>query len=367
MGLINFIRSNKYIKKYNTNSIIIFSEGNIYYTTNKPIIDELIKKIDVLYITIDKDDKLLTYNNDRFHSIYIEFDFWGQLLMATIQGRLLITTTPSLHVLALKKSPNIKHYSYFMHAPGDIHYYQKHSFDYFDSIVLTGKYQIESIEHLETLRKLKVKEKVVLGLPYLDEYIRDYQQCEEQENNYVLISPSWGVNNFLNKINYDIFAKFFSHGYNIIFRPHPMSLTYDKNLIDSILEKYRNGYNGLKLIYDTMPSGISSMKKSSFMVSATSGVILDYMIITGKKVIIINAQNTSIENLELDDMEKIAWEDIIVQKNCIMINNEQQLDNIFVDKLKINSIEMYNAEIANLGYSSKAIADFFIKKFDGIR
>ena len=97
MGLINFIRSNKYIKKYNTNSIIIFSEGNIYYTTNKPIIDELIKKIDVLYITIDKDDKLLTYNNDRFHSIYIEFDFWGQLLMATIQGRLLITTTPSLH------------------------------------------------------------------------------------------------------------------------------------------------------------------------------------------------------------------------------------------------------------------------------
>jgi len=42
MGLLNFIKAKKNIKSWSENSIVIFSEGNIYNTTNKPVIDELI-------------------------------------------------------------------------------------------------------------------------------------------------------------------------------------------------------------------------------------------------------------------------------------------------------------------------------------
>ena len=56
MGLFNFLKAKKIIKNWSENSIVIFSEGNVYNTTNKPVIDELIKDIDVLYITIDKDE-----------------------------------------------------------------------------------------------------------------------------------------------------------------------------------------------------------------------------------------------------------------------------------------------------------------------
>ena len=43
MSLFNFFKAKKIIKNWSEKSIVIFSEGNIYNTTNKPVIDELIK------------------------------------------------------------------------------------------------------------------------------------------------------------------------------------------------------------------------------------------------------------------------------------------------------------------------------------
>ena len=63
MNVLKLYKTKKYINKYAEKSVIFFSEGNLYYTTNFPVIEELIKKIDVLYITIDKNDKLLSFKN----------------------------------------------------------------------------------------------------------------------------------------------------------------------------------------------------------------------------------------------------------------------------------------------------------------
>lgn len=367
MGLFNFLKANKYIKQYSLNSIIIFSEGNIYNTTNQTVINELIKEIDVLYITIDKEDKLLSFNHNKFHPVYLEFDFWGQFLMATLKGRLLITTTPSLNVLALKKSPNIQHYSCFMHAPVDIHYYQKNSFDFFDSIVCAGEYQVDTLKKLEEKRGTPVKEKIALGVPYLDKYYNEYQNNNSIQEHFVLISPSWGANNFLNKINYDVFKKVFSYGYNIIFRPHPMSLKYEKELIDKILALYGNGFNGLKFIFDNAPSGIESMKKSEFMISATSGVIIDYILIAEKQVIIMNEGQHDISNLEKSDIDTIPWEDKLINDTCAVINSEEEFDSFFETYSQNNSklnILQYKNNISNLGDASKKIASYYINKFN---
>ena len=320
-----------------------------------------------MYITIDKDDELLLFNHAKFNPVYLEFDFWGQFLMATLKGRLLITTTPSLNVLALKKSPNIQHYSYFMHAPVDIHYYQKNSFDFFDSIVCAGEYQVETLKKLEEKRGTPVKEKIVLGVPYLDKYYNEYQNNNSIQEHFVLISPSWGANNFLNKIDYDVFKKVFSYGYNIIFRPHPMSLKYEKELIDKILALYGNGFNGLKFIFDNAPSGIESMKKSEFMISATSGVIIDYILIAEKQVIIMNEGKHDISNLEKPDIDTIPWEDKLINDTCAVINSEEEFDIFFKTYSQNNSklnILQYKNNISNLGDASKKIASYYINKFN---
>ena len=127
MGLFTILNTKKTIKKYSSNSIVIFSEDDIYYTTNKPIIDELINMVNVLYITIDKNDKLLEFKHEKFHPIFLEFSFFGKLVLGALKGKLFVTTTPSLNIIPLMKSPFMQQYIYIMHSPTDIHYYQRYS------------------------------------------------------------------------------------------------------------------------------------------------------------------------------------------------------------------------------------------------
>mgnify|MGYP003374314895 FL=1 len=356
----NFIKAIKFINKYNKNSIILLSEGNTYYTTNKPIIDELIKEIDVLYITFEKNDNFFSYNHKRLHVIQLDYDFWGRLLLAMISGKLLITTTPSINVLSLKKSPNIKHYSYYMHAPVDIHSYQKYSFDYFDSIICVGNFQKISLEYLEKIRNLTNKEKTILGLPYADLYAKDNTYCNNDKT--ILIAPSWGNNNFLNYIDYDIFNTVLSAGYKVIYRPHPMSLLEEKEQINNIINKYHNNEN---FTYNNDFNNIQAIRSSNILISSISGIILDYILFHTANVLLIDIPEYKTNNLEAYDLKHNSWESMVYNDICIKINSEEEL----VLALQINHttnqdiINKHKNEIANFGHSATEISKFLLNKY----
>lgn len=362
MGLLNFIKAKKNIKSWSENSIVIFSEGNIYNTTNKPVIDELIKVIDVLYITIDKDDELLLFNHEKFHPVYLEFDFWGQTLMATIKGKLIITTTPSLNVLALKKSPYMMHYMYIMHAPVDIHSYQKNSFDYFDSIICIGEFQKISLSILEEKRKLHCKEKVVLGLPYADLYSREMAQYKTETCDSVLIAPSWGDNNFLNYIDYNIFEILLKSGRKVIYRPHPMSFKYEPKQISDIEQQYMGNDN---FSIDKNVRGIKSFYKSNIMISAISGVIIDYIMCKPSHVIIIDIPERKCENLELNDLTTPSWENQLFNDIGLIVRNENEFKKSLehLSQISIDKIESYRSNIVNYACASDKIAQYIIEKY----
>lgn len=365
MGFLNRIKANKVIKNWSEKSIVIFSEGNIYNTTNKPVIDELIKEIDILYVTIDKEDVLLSFNHERFHPVYLEFDFWGQLLMATIKGKLLITTTPSLNILALKKSPNMKYYSYFMHSPTDLHYYQKHSFDFFDGVVCIGEFQVSSIRELENKRKTVVKEITIIGLPYYDVYINE-AIIVDKDDKTVLIAPSWGSNNFLNYINYDLFEIVYNLGYNIIYRPHPMSFKYEQESIKNIIKKYENGYNGLTFELDRCQSPVKSIIKASAIISAHSGMVIDYLVLS-KGILLYYDIERKTDNLEHIDMVSKPWDEQIIDKNAFKIHNKEDLEICLNQLQKNGSMTSRITDIINVGCSTRKIADFYINKYKELR
>ncbi len=370
MSLFNFFKAKKIIKSWSEKSVVIFSEGNVYNTTNKPVIDELIKDIDVLYITIDKDDELLLFNHEKFHPVYLEFDFWGQTLMATIKGKLFLTATYSLEVLSLKKSKFMKYYVCMLHSSTDLQAGQKYSFDYFDSVICFTKAQLQTLNELENVRKSNIKEKPLLGLAYYDMYNKLNKSIDVDDNEkYVLVAPSWGSNNFLNYIDFDIFEYIFQAGYNVIFRPHPMSLTYETELLSNIKSKYMNGYNGLKFEIDTDNIAIKSIKKSLCLVSACSGFVIDYAMFANKGLILFNNER-KIDNLDQIDLPKRTfWDEQVVEDIARFVTTKEDFGKALTycikEQTKIgNKIEKYRNEIMNYGNAAVYIAKYCIEKYN---
>lgn len=370
MGFFNMLKARKVINEYSHKAITLFSEGAIYYTTNIPVIDEIIKTTPLLYITIDKNDKLLNDKRENFIPVFLEFDFFGQLFLATFSAKLVISTTPSLQVLALKKSPNVKHYSNFMHAITDAFYYQKGSFDYFDSIAMPGAHMEPSLRELEEARGLKRKELISLGTPYFDIYQKEFDSLTDiSQGNYVLVAPSWGENNFLNHIDYDIFEILFQHGYNIIFRPHPMSFKYEPKLIEDILEKYNEGRNSLTFEVDREPSSIRSIKRSSFMVSFMSGIIFDFLFFAKAPVIIINMdEKRDMNKFEACDLKGKPWRNKPFKELCYLVDSKDSFIKALEDKkmFKVEDIDKYKNQVVNFGCAGKALATYYINKLNNL-
>ena len=373
MGFFNFFKAKKVIKNLSEKCIVIFSEGNVYNTTNKPVIDELLKEIDVLYISIDKDDVLFSFRHERFHPVYLDFDFWGRLLMATIKGRVLLTATYSLEVLSLKKSRFMKFYICMLHSSTDCQGGQKYSHDYFDSVICFTGAQIQTLQELETKRQSPVKEKPLLGLAYYDVYeekLKESVDVSEAEK-CVLVAPSWGSNNFLNYIDFDLFGCIFQHGYNVIFRPHPMSLTYEKELLDAIKTKYSHGVDGLKFEIDTDNIPIKSIRKSVCLVSAYSGFVIDYAIFAHKGLILFN-QERKIDNLDQIDLPKRTfWDEQVVGDVAKFVTTKDEFDQALryctTNKADIkNKIDKYKNEIINYGNASTHIARYCIEKYQEV-
>lgn len=361
MGLFTILNAKKTIKKYSSNSIVIFSEGDIYYTTNKPIIDELINMVNVLYITIDKNDKLLGFKHEKFHPIFLEFSFFGKLVLGALKGKLFVTTTPSLNIIPLMKSPFMQQYIYIMHSPTDIHYYQRYSFDYYDSIVCCGDYQINTLNYLEEMRNTQIKEKISLGLPYYDLYMKEALNCACDSENTILIAPSWGDNNFLKYIYYDLFEVVFKAGFNIIYRPHPTSIKHEFKDVKNIINKYQNGYDGLKFTFDKNLSPVSSIMQSTGLISAHSGMVIDYLVLKNGSILYYNISR-DINNLENIDVNSKPWDESIIEERAYIITSKEALEKDLLTIKQNQSINKKIDDIKNIGTTAKKIADYLYNK-----
>ncbi len=361
-------------KNYNTiieknpNVIVMFSEGNTYKNTNYPVLDKLAKQVEVVYLTLDKNDELLKNKRDNIHAFLVDFGVLGSHFLKTLKAKLVIMTTPGLGALALKKSKNVKHYSHFMHAPTDVHRYGKFAFDCFDSVVCAGDFNIKTIEHLEKARNFPKKEKIALGVAYYDVMKKEYDKCSVvSDNKTVLIAPSWGNSNFINYYKNDIVGEFISKGYNVILRPHPQSYKHEPSLINSIVSKYGNN---AKFSLDKNISNIESMKASSLLVSGYSGMIFDYIFFTEKPCLLFDMAG-SVAGFEEEDIDFPSWESLLMPKigKLVSLDDDINIDEV-LNYIENNysditaNIKKAKSEIANFACASKPIAQFFIDKIN---
>ena len=104
-------------------------------------------------MTASPDDPCL--NNEYAH---IKASFIGEGNKAFsklnfLNARILIATTPGLDVYQWKRSKNVNYYIHNFHSASYSSLYRMFGLDYYDSVLISGDYQMEQIRDFEKMAK----------------------------------------------------------------------------------------------------------------------------------------------------------------------------------------------------------------------
>lgn len=317
--VINKIASlfGKKLHRYKEN-VIIYSEGAQYWLLFKPLIEGLSEqKIKTLYLSSDKQDPGLAFESEFFLAQCIGKGNKAYSYLSVLEAKVVISTTPGLDVLQIKKSKGVNHYIHLIHAPSSLYKYKLFSLDYYDSIFVSGPHQIEDIRYLETLRNTHKKELYPVGCLYYDELKKELKLPAENETLTVLIAPSWDINGLLSVYGSSFIKSLLDKQMKVIVRPHPQTVRAEQHILEQIksdLSVYSN------LQWDYNISAMDAMNASDIMISDYSSITMDYLFLFKKPLIVMkfDIEYCGFEGEDLKEGGIPHWE-IEVLKNVAHI------------------------------------------------
>ncbi|MBQ0051344.1 MAG: CDP-glycerol glycerophosphotransferase family protein [Treponema sp.] len=360
--------TDKSYKKY-----VIYAEDKRYWNVFKPILDEFEnRKIEITYYAGTEADPVLS---EKYEYVKAEVIGEGNKAFAKLNmlsAGIVLMTTPGLQVYQMKRSRNVKHYSHIEHSTGDATMYRLFGLDYFDSVLVTGMYKEKDVRYLEEQRGLAKKEIVSVGCTYLDVYKEEMAKipAEENHNFTVLVSPSWGKSAILSKYGSNLLDPLLATGWNVIVRPHPQSKISEKEMLDSLTERYKDCKN---LVWDYEGKNIYSMKKADIMISDFSGIIYDYTFLCDKPVMYVNAEMELGPYDAYDVPEQKPWQVNAVKKFGIELKEEQfaNIKEVIQNASDSKELAELRAEAKamaweHIGEAGKITADWMINKLNEI-
>ena len=349
--------------------IVIFSDHKRYFTTFKPICDELDKKgIRTVYMTMSPDDPAL---ETKYENITAEFIGSGNdafARMNLLNARIVLSTTPSIDVFQWKRSKDVDWYVHVLHSAGDVTMYRLYGIDYYDALLLSGKFQEDEVRALEKMRNLPAKEIVMAGIPYMDAMLERAKTTEKKQHDVptVLLAPTWGQYGLLSRYGEELIRSLADTGYNIVIRPHPQSFTADKDIIDDLMGKFPESD---KLHWNRDNDNFEALADSDIMISDFSAVNFDYAFVFGKPLIYSNTGFT--KNLyDAWRFEEDPWNVSTPRRIGIELTKENipNLKQIIDDSIGNTSLdearnEAKNETWCNIGSSAGIIADYLADKY----
>ena len=267
---------------------VVFSDNKRYWNVFEPVIREMSARGEkVLYLTASEDDPAFSA---EMEGLKAEFIGSGNKMFARLNNLnavIVLSTTPGLEVYQWKRAPKVKWYVHLPHAASEVCLYRMFGIDYYDAILLSGKYQEEDVRALEELRKLPEKEIEMVGIPYMDEMVKKSSTVEvpPHEGTTVLLAPSWGDSALFSVHGGKIIGTLLEIGYHVIVRPHPQSFTAEKELMEKLMQDYPAS-DQLEWNRDLDNSAV--LKRSDIMISDFSGVIFDFTLVYNKPVIYVD-------------------------------------------------------------------------------
>lgn len=273
-----------------SHDFVIFSDHKRYWNVFEPVCDEFERRqTEILYLTSSPDDPAL----DKPYK-YVECRFIGEgnkafAALNTLHADIVLSTTPSLDVLYWKRSKNVRYYVHIAHAASDLTMYRMFGIDFYDAVLTSGDYHEKQIRALEKVRKIPAKEIVKTGLPVLDAMKARLESAGAVSNDspVVLLAPSWGESAIFSRFGGRIIDALLKTDCHIIIRPHPQSYTSEKELIDSLMEKYPESD---RIEWNRDNDNFEVLRRSDIMISDFSGVMFDFALVFDKPLIYTDVQ-----------------------------------------------------------------------------
>ncbi len=354
--LINFLISFKNLILISTNDfeITFYSENKNYQKFALPIINIILKssKKKVIYISSDINDKI---NNERVQNYYIGNGIIRDIFFLILKANTLFLTLTDLNFHFIKKTKNIKKYIYFFHSPiSTFKSYTDTAFDNYDVILCNGEYQKKEIEFREKNIGNK-KDLIEFGYTYFN-YLKDVLKKKDSiDSDEFLIAPSWNLNEekFISEKILLLIEKLVElNTYRVRFRPHPEHFKRSKFFLENIKKKFSDK----NFIFDDQAEPFDSLKKAKYLITDTSGIALEYLLIFRKPVIYYQSKD-KIHNNKIDFFSDFtAIEDQIKSKFGLILDIDK-LDNID------EQIMLFNQRFKNF---DEEIRSFLSKNFYNI-
>jgi hypothetical protein len=361
------------VQRVEGSSLIIFSEGKIYWSTFKPIVEALMKrKFPFRYISMDIEDPGLTIESEYMDSRYIGRGSAAFARAAAIRADVMLQTTANIGTpgYPMPLPRHVRCLAHVLHSIGGLALYYKHAQDTCNALLLMGDGDRESVRLLEEKRGLKQRECISAGVPVFDELIRRIKPKPEGTSDppVLLIAPSWGEKNCLAYCGTGFIHMLLMANYSVIIRPHPFSLIIEKGFIDALTLEFQDFSN---LRFDFAVDGSASLAEADMMISDKSGVRFDFAFLYERPVITLDVPLKNQEHFEISELEYV-WENDVETKLGPVLSperlcslSEQEFLQLVESALQIKKSEIAQVReqsIANIGHSGAFIADWAIQK-----
>ena len=294
-------------------SIVFYLESESDFIFFKPVVEKLTQEYDtkICYVTSSKMDPMLSSNNKNILPFYIGDGMACSNFFINLKATIIVMTMPDLETFHIKRSKVYPvHYVYIFHSLVSTHYvYKKNAFDNFDTMFCTGNYQIIEIQERERKFNLNKKKLVRHGYGRLDTLINERQSASVgknvSNNKVVLIAPSWGPNGLIETKGQEIVHILLDSGFNVILRPHPMTIKKSNKIIQKIEKEFKDNLN-FKL--ETDIRNTESFFLCDCMISDWSGVAIEYAFAFEKPIFYIDTPQ-KINNPECDQIDLVPLEE----------------------------------------------------------
>lgn len=347
---------------------VIFSDHKRYWNVFGPICEEFEKrKIPLVYYTASKDDPVFKQNYSFVKPEYLGEGNKPYAKLNFLKADKVIATTPGLDVYQWKRSKGVKTYIHVPHSAGDLSTYRMFGLDHYDVVLTTGENQINFIRKMENIRpSINKKELISVGCTFFDENqkrLANAKTNSKHEHPIVLIAPSWGKSAILSRFGDKLLTELSKTDFKIIVRPHPQSLSSEKELLDSLSKKFEN--SNISWNFDN--DNFDVLHESDIMITDFSDIILDYTFIFNKPVIYAD---TNFDTLpyDADWLNEPMWSLKVLPSLGVKLEEKDfsNIANIITETINSKGLEESRAKVRDeawqcRGNAAKNIVDYLTK------